>query len=122
MLGALLFPGTSRDVSCCSLTQSPDCCPGHTLLKDTSCYLSNMTSSSNSSSGVYRLGIASRCCSLVLPLALAAVLTLAPTASAAGGAARFQKPYNVCTSDWAPIVSPYLAAANVLEQQWGCQH
>jgi hypothetical protein len=81
-----------------------------------------MTSSRNSSSGVNRLGMASRCCSLVLPLALAAVLTLAPTASAAGGAARFQKPYNVCTSDWAPIVSPYLAAANALEQQWGCQH
>jgi hypothetical protein len=68
-------------------------------------YLFNMTSSS---SGADRLGMASRCCSLVVLLALAAVLTLAPTASAAGGAARFQKPYNVCTSDWSPIVSVQL--------------
>jgi hypothetical protein len=73
-----------------------------TSSKNNILYLSSMTSSSSGD----RLGMASRCCSLVLLLALAAVLTLAPTASAAGGAARFQKPYNVCTSDWAPIVSP----------------
>jgi hypothetical protein len=44
-------------------------------------------------------------CGVVLFLALAVVLAQAPTASAAGGAARFVPPYNVCTSDWAPIVS-----------------
>lgn len=44
-------------------------------------------------------------CGVVLFLVLAVVLAQAPTASAAGGAARFVPPYNVCTSDWAPIVS-----------------